>query len=80
LIILTEWFIWKHQNGCAFEGQMPDEQQLAMWDEATLWANVQARVFPWVLSVFSVFFCVSARRPVLFLVSLLFSSLFLVFP
>ena len=52
---------------------MPDEQQLAMWDEATLWANVQARVFPWVLIVFSAFFCVSARRPVLFLVSLLFS-------
>ena len=57
---------------------MPDEQQLAMWDEATLWANVQARVFPGFLVSFLFSFVFQPEG--LFCFLFLFSSLFLVFP
>jgi nuclear pore complex protein Nup210 len=43
--LLLPWMIWKHQNGCVFEGAQPSISRLMakIKEEAALWAQAA----PW---------------------------------
>lgn len=44
LIILTAWWLWKHRNGCIFDGDRPSITLISdtIKDEARLWAKAGA--------------------------------------